>query len=114
MFDSVRVVLAYFDKILPRLSGWAIIAIGLLVALALSHPAQLGVVLYKVALVVLAAVLGYWIDRSLFPYARPHTQIDARVASMCNSPKMSSVPALLMLRRAVIVLACILGLTLGL
>lgn len=114
MFDAIRNLIAFFDNLMPRLSGWAMIAIGLLVALALSHPAQLGVVLYKVSLVVLASVLGYWIDRSLFPYARPHTQIDARVGSMCNSPKMSSIPALLMLRRAVIVLACILGLTLGL
>lgn len=98
----------------PRLSGWAIIAAGLLVALALSHPAQLGVVLYKASLLVLASVMGYWIDRSLFPYARPHTQLDLHPASAYSTTRMSSVPALLMLRRAVIVLGCILGLTLGL
>ena len=27
--------------------------------------------IYKLALITLAAVLGYWLDRSLFPKARP-------------------------------------------
>lgn len=105
MLNTLRIISAYLESMLPRLSGWSAIAIALLAALALTHPAQLGVVLYKSSLVVLASVLGYWIDRSLFPYARPHTQLKT---------EPSTLAALLMLRRSVIVLACILGLTLGL
>ncbi|MFG6287083.1 putative holin [Pseudomonas aeruginosa] len=54
-------------------------------------------------LVTLGAVAGYWIDRSLFPYvARPHE---------CSA---NLVVVGAWLRRGLIVLACILGLTLGL
>lgn len=43
----------------------------LLGIIALVSPQQLPVVIYKLALITLAAVLGYWLDRSLFPKARP-------------------------------------------
>ncbi|MNG11322.1 hypothetical protein D3C84_948560 [compost metagenome] len=67
------------------------------------RPEQLQVVVYKAGLVTLGAVLGYWIDRSLFLVeARPHECIGG----------IHIVGA--WVRRAVIVLACILGLTLGL
>ncbi len=36
-------------------------------------PQQLGVGLWKDALVSGSAFMGYWLDRNLFPYARPHT-----------------------------------------
>ncbi|WP_250131772.1 putative holin [Stutzerimonas stutzeri] len=88
---------------LPRMWLWTIITLCLLLALAYIRPEQLQVVLYKGALVTLAATLGYWIDRSLYPYAdRPH---------QCMAG-LQTVGA--WLRRAVIVLACVLGMTLGL
>lgn len=65
-------------------------------------PQQLPVALYKATLVLIGGFVGYWADRWLFPYARPD--------QMGNSPFFSSS----MIRRAVIVAACILGLTLGL
>lgn len=89
---------------LPRMWLWTIISIGLLLTLFVIRPEQLQVVLYKLLLVTLAAVVAYWIDRSLFPYPqdRPHQCIGG----------IHIVGA--WLRRAVIVLACILGMTLGL
>lgn len=88
---------------LPRMWLWTIITLCLLLALAYIRPEQLQVVLYKGALVTLAATLGYWIDRSLYPYQdRPHQCIGG----------IHIVGA--WLRRALIVLACILGMTLGL
>lgn len=89
---------------LPRMWLWTIISIGLLLTLFVIRPEQLQVVLYKLLLVTLAAVVAYWIDRSLFPYAqdRPHQCIGG----------IHIVGA--WMRRAVIVLACILGMTLGL
>ena len=59
----------------PRNSLFLILAMVLLAAIALLSPVQLPVVLYKAALISLAAVLGYWIDRSLFPYARPDSYL---------------------------------------
>lgn len=59
----------------PRSSLFLLIAAALLAVIAMVSPAQLPVVLYKAALISLAAVLGYWIDRSLFPYARPDSYL---------------------------------------
>ena len=55
----------------PRNSLFLILAAVLLAAIALLSPVQLPVVLYKAALMALAAVIGYWLDRALFPSARP-------------------------------------------
>jgi hypothetical protein len=56
----------------PRATTWLLLAVALLVAVAIFAPEhQRLVVLYKACLVALAAVLGYWLDRTLFPYARP-------------------------------------------
>jgi type IV secretory pathway protease TraF len=86
-----------------RLLGWAVIAL-LLTALVLAlAPQQVPVTLYKLNLVALAGVLGYWLDRSLFPYARPD-QI---------SVQHPMVVAASMIRRALIVAATMLALGLG-
>lgn len=90
----------------PRLTLWAFWAALLLFAISWLSPHQLPLVLYKLALVTLAAVLGYWLDRGLFPYDRPHTYGETGEDLMPRG--------LAMLRRALIVLACVLGLTLGL
>jgi hypothetical protein len=60
-----------FLQRLPRLTGWSLISLLLLVAVWALAPHQLPVSLYKLSLVTLAAVVGYWLDRSIFPYARP-------------------------------------------
>lgn len=88
----------------PRMTLWTIIALCLLLALAEVRPEQLQVVLYKAGLVTLAVVLGYWFDRSLFlgREARPHECIGG----------IHIVGA--WLRRALIVLAVVLGMTMGL
>jgi len=55
---------------MPRLSFFTILAAVLLAAIYLLAPQQAPVILYKLSLVTLAAVLGYWLDRHLFPYHR--------------------------------------------
>ena len=55
----------------PRNSLFVLLALLLLACIGWLAPVQLPVVLYKAALIALAAVLGYWLDRALFPYARP-------------------------------------------
>ena len=54
-----------------RMADWVVTALVLWALVAVVAPMQLQVSLYKMALVALAAVAGFWIDRSLFPYARP-------------------------------------------
>ena len=45
---------------------------GLILAfLAVVSPQQLPVIAYKAALVSFAACVGVWLDRAVFPYARP-------------------------------------------
>jgi hypothetical protein len=85
----------------PRLIALTFISLLLMLGLALVRPEQLQVVLYKSGLVTLGAVLGFWLDWTLFPYLHP---------SKCAEPLIASA----MLRRALVVTAAILGLTLGL
>lgn len=59
-----------------RMADWVVVALLLWGAVALLAPQQLPVSLYKMSLVALAAVAGFWIDRSLFPYARPDRFLD--------------------------------------
>lgn len=59
-----------------RMADWALAALILLAVVALIAPQQLGVSVYKMSLIALAALAGYWIDRSAFPYARPDSYFD--------------------------------------
>ena len=56
---------------LPRLTSWWLIALALTFAVFWFSPQQLPVSLFKLNLISLAALAGYWIDRKVFPYARP-------------------------------------------
>ncbi|WP_216360993.1 putative holin, partial [Comamonas thiooxydans] len=52
---------------LPRMTSWWLIALILSLAVFLIAPQQLPVSLYKLNLISLAALAGYWIDRAVFP-----------------------------------------------
>ncbi|WP_051299246.1 putative holin [Marinobacterium litorale] len=107
---------------IPRLIVWLLVSIALLAAIAWVSPHQLPVVLYKIALVTIAAVLAYWLDRTLFPYARPHVLFGEADHYQDGDLKRDRAQeagyrwsaSIATLRRALIVLACVLGLTLGL
>jgi len=83
-----------------------LVSILLLYVVAVISPKESLVILYKLSMVTTGAVLGYWIDRALFPYDRPH--------SYAETGEDLIPRGLAMLRRALIVIACVLGLTLGL
>ena len=87
-------------------SLFAIITALLLVSVLLISPAQLPVIIYKASLVTLAAILGYWIDYLLFPHMRPGIN-----DGNDQDPIISSSIAI---RRALIILATILGMSLAL
>ncbi|WKE65057.1 putative holin [Gallaecimonas kandeliae] len=103
----------------PRLTLAALLAVLLLLAIGELSPVKLPVVLYKVCLVQLGVVLGYWLDRTLYPYARPHLAFE-KANDACRRHEhelartLGYVAAALTIRRALIVIACVLGLTLGL
>lgn len=92
----------------PRLIGWIMGAGVLFVVIGAVSPQQIPVVIYKLSLISLAAVLGYWLDRSLFPFARPGHDIKH------EQDDMSCVFAAVMLRRALIVAAVCLSVAIGL
>ena len=48
-----------------------LITVLILAFLAVISPQQLPVIAYKAGLVSFAACIGVWIDRAIFPYARP-------------------------------------------
>ena len=82
-----------------RMVEWLLAALVLLGLIGLVAPAQLPVVVYKVALVALFAHLGYWVDRRLFPYARPHDEDGNPIEGWAKAE----------LRRAIVVAAVILA-----
>ena len=85
-----------------RMLDWLVVSLVLALAIWLLAPHQLGVTIYKLSMVSLAAVAGYWIDRSLFPYARPDE------LSLTGEQVSAAY-----IRRAIVVGACIVGVSLG-
>ena len=116
---------------LPRLSGWLVVTLVLLACVWAIAPQQLPVSLYKLSLVTLAAVVGYWIDRSLFPYARPNVFLagghdvnplplldcsddtDSCVLQSAPDQGLMRLMSASMLRRAIIVGCAMLAMGLG-
>lgn len=91
-------------KRLPRMTDWIVITILLTIIIYVLAPQQLPVSLYKLSLITTAAVVGYWIDRSLFPYARPDNP---------SIQPYDMIIAAAMLRRAIIVGCAMLAVSLG-
>lgn len=59
------------SKFIPRMFVCFVLALSALALVAWISPQQGPVVVYKLTLVLLAGYLGYWLDRWVFPYARP-------------------------------------------
>lgn len=104
---------------MKRLLGWQLTAVLLLLVIALVSPQQLPVVIYKISLITLAAVLGYWLDRSLFPKAALGQYLVHEVKLMAQGeypvkPGYHRVFAAVLIRRAIIVAAVCLAVAMGL
>lgn len=120
-------VLKWRRRAVPRLSGWMIGAVVLLALVALTHPQQLPLSLYKLSLVVMAGVAGYFLDCRLFPYARPDGYLALPLPSRYEgrrreSPRTADYPvakgyavifAAAMIRRAIIVGGAMLAVGMG-
>lgn len=104
---------------MKRLLGWQLTAVLLLLVIALVSPQQLPVVIYKISLITLAAVLGYWLDRSLFPKAALGQYLVHEAKLMAQGeypvkPGYHRVFAAVLIRRAIIVAAVCLAVATGL
>lgn len=108
-----------------RLLFFGVLALGLHAALSLISPAQLPVVLYKLALVMLAAILGMFFDAAAFPFARPDSYLndDWKRAPGASRSGCADFPiargcrgafAVSCLRRAAVVAAFVIGVSVGL
>lgn len=86
------------DKL--RAWPWLALAIAITVVVFVIAPHQLGVLAWSLSKLAFGAYLGYWIDRSIFSYARP--------GDLPNTSRHMAG-----LRRAIIIAASILALGLG-
>lgn len=125
--ENLHALITKIKLYIPRLTVWIILTLGLLATMLIAAPHQVPVVIYKLALVSFAAIVGYWIDRSLCPYARPDSYLreDWRVwkVSQTGDVNNADYPVIIeyrwvfiaaMLRRAIIMAAVILAMALGL
>lgn len=94
------------DKL--RAGGWLLAALILAALVGWLHPHQIGVLLWSLLKLSAGAYLGYWIDRTIFYYARPGS-VDVREAKQHTA----YVLAACMVRRALIMAAAIIALGLG-
>lgn len=113
----------------PRMLLWGVLSV-LLMCLTLwaqvAFPGNVvAVTLYKAHLLAFGGWGGYWLDRALFPYNRPHTYLtDEAIDSFDGGPEHDESyitgPQLspnefgtAMVRRAIIVAACLVCVGLG-
>lgn len=112
-----------------RLLPWLLVSVvlaGLAILLQSTSPGNvLAVSIYKAHLLSLGGWVGYWLDRALFPYDRPHTYLEApeevpeQVASEHGAEALATAELIApaygqaMLRRAIIVAAALICVGLG-
>lgn len=117
---------------MPRMFIWLLFTIFLFSAALFAqatHPGSVfAVSLYKAHLMSLGGWGGYWLDRALFPYARPHEYLLLEEFASQGVSERDKVPnaepvdlweagtsayPMTMMRRAVIVAACLICVGLG-
>lgn len=108
----------------PRMLLWCVLTLVLMaVSLWVQSRAPgsvLTVTLYKAHLMALGGWGGYWLDRALFPYDRPHQYLEWDGTPEEHAEDEASVELVSgyafgysMLRRAIIVAACLICVGLG-
>lgn len=94
----------------PRMSEWLLLAVCLSLLVFFYFPQQIPVSLYKINLIAIGGVVGYWLDRSLFPYARPDRYCDDDFAHFVEHDLLFIAAQI---RRALIVAAAMIAAGLG-
>jgi hypothetical protein len=96
-----------FDKF-PRLTLCLLISLALMVLAFVfrSFDPLISVTLYKAHLMSLGGWGGYWMDRAVFPYGRPHQFCKNRLCDIQTDTDADALNAA-SLRRAIIIAACL-------
>lgn len=89
---------------IPRMAGWIALTVMLLFGIWYFAPQQLQVVMYKTCLVTFAAVIAYFVDRSL--YARLSDRLQGGIPRDVLSASR-------IVARSLVFLGVVLGMTLG-
>lgn len=107
---------------MPRLFLLIVLNVLLIVLVLAIAPQQAPVTLYKLSLVTLAGLVGYWLDRAIFPYARPDAFVKYKQVAFNQIYPFSEtivhkdlelVFAAALIRRAIIVGCAMLAMGLG-
>lgn len=109
------------SKLSFRMWQWVLLGIICTAGLYFVAPQQLGILLLKATYITIAIAIGYYADRVIFYYARPHNMAnDAWVETTTHTYKTQRCEAayrayaIAMLRRAIIVGAVVIAFCLGL
>lgn len=112
----------------PRLTALVLMSVLLFCASLFAQDQAPGsliaVSLYKLHMAGLAGWAGYWIDRLTFPYARPHDLLSTAEDIADHGSPANDADGLIchgfsfgaeqaMLRRSIIIAACVVGICLG-
>lgn len=104
----------------PRMTLWLVASVILLALQYLTMPAdpldagswsRFLVVVNKVNLITLGGWMGYWLDRHGFPYARPDTFLPFTLTELTLAQAVLVIGY--MIRRAIIMGACMLAVGMG-
>lgn len=96
-----------------RMSQWLWITIALVGLIFWLNAELIGPIFKVLAKITMAASVGYGVDRTAFPYARPHGPLD-EAAHVADPMRLRFLSAAYQLRRALVIGACVLGSTIGL
>ena len=108
------------------LAFFGIVTVLILAFLAVLSPQQLPVIAYKAGLVSFAACIGVWLDRAIYPYARPSGYLKTDWRQDPDAAGNDGVPdfeicdryirpfTVATIRRGIIVGSVVLGMCLGL
>lgn len=91
-----------------RMAAFLLVSVGLTVVTTVVAPHLLPVTAFKIALVTFGGWLGYWLDRVLFPGARPAVFLKEKAFEGWHI-----VYAATQLRRAIIIFAVIMAICLA-
>lgn len=73
--------MSWYHGLFRMWPAW-IVSVGLLVAIYYLQPQQVGVLMYKTFFISWGATIGYWVDRWLAPYDRPHLSVNPEAAEL--------------------------------
>ena len=97
---------------MPRMTWWMLVTAAMVLLIYHLTPQNVPVLLYNTAQLTLGGILGYRLDVGIFPYSRPGEVKNLR-GSLADDDGVLHYYAMCMLRRAIIVAACVIAIALG-